>query len=126
MSINGNGDTLTIKGARLKVSGGVQVSGSIAYTDDATGFGGVAAQIDTNNTLNITTGKTSGVAKIERGAAASITAVDHTNVSNNTTIHIALKNTSTSKGDFITLGSFAGKRIRSTRAILRIVDTLSC
>ena len=107
MSINGNGDTLTIKGAKLKVSGGVQVSGSIAYTEDATGFGGVAAQIDTNNTLNITAGKTSGVAKIERGAAASITAVDHTNVSNNTTIHIALKNTSTAKGDFVTIGTFA-------------------
>jgi hypothetical protein len=107
MSINGNGDTFTIKGAKLKVSGGVQISGSIAYTDDATGFGGVAAQIDTNNTLNITAGKTSGVAKIERSTTASITAVDHTNVNNNTTIHIALKNTSTSKGDFITLGLFA-------------------
>jgi hypothetical protein len=107
MSINGNGDTLTIKGAKLKVSGGVQVSGSIAYTEDATGFGGVAAQIDTNNTLNITAGKTSGVAKIERSAAASITAVDHTNVSNNTTIHIALKNTSTVKGNFVTIGTFA-------------------
>jgi hypothetical protein len=107
MSINGNGDTFTIKGAKLKVSGGVQVSGSIAYTDDATGFGGVAAQIDTNNTLNITAGKTSGVAKIERSAATSITAVDHTNVSNNTTIHIAMKNTSTVKGNFITIGTFA-------------------
>jgi hypothetical protein len=107
MSINGNGDTLTITGARLKVSGGVQVSGSIAYTDDATGFGGVAAVIDNDNTLNITAGKTSGVAKIERSAATSITAVDHTNVSNNTTIHIAMKNTSTVKGNFITIGTFA-------------------
>ena len=107
MSINGNGDTLTIKGARLKVSGGVQVSGSIAYTEDATGFGGVAAVIDNDNTLNITAGKTSGVAKIERSASASITAVDHTNVSNNTTIHIALKNTSTVKGNFVTIGTFA-------------------
>jgi hypothetical protein len=106
MSINGNGDTLTIKGARLKVSGDIQVSGSIAYTDDATGFGGVSAQIDTDNTLNITAGKTSGVAKIERSTTASITVVNHTNVSNNTTIHIALKNTSISKGDFITLGLF--------------------
>ena len=53
MPINGNGDTLTITGARLKVSGNVEVSGSIAYTDDATGFGGVTAQID-GETLNIT------------------------------------------------------------------------
>jgi hypothetical protein len=108
MSINGNGDTLTITGARLKVSGGVQVSGSIAYTDDATGFGGVSAQIDADNTtLNITAGKTSGVAKIERSTTASITVVNHTNVSNNTTIHIALKNTSSNKGDFVTIGTFA-------------------
>jgi hypothetical protein len=108
MSINGNGDTLTITGARLKVSGGVQVSGSIAYTDDATGFGGVTAQIDADNTtLNITAGKTSGVAKIERGTTTNITAITHTNVINNTTIHIALKNTSTVKGNFITIGTFA-------------------
>jgi hypothetical protein len=108
MSINGNGDTLTITGAKLKVSGGVQVSGSIAYTDDATGFGGVSAQIDADNTtLNITAGKTSGVAKIERSTTASITVVNHTNVSNNTTIHIALKNTSSNKGDFVTIGTFA-------------------
>jgi len=108
MSINGNGDTFTIKGARLKVSGGVQVSGSIAYTDDATGFGGVTAQIDADNTtLNITAGKTSGVAKIERGTTANITDINHANVSNNTTIHIALKNTSSNKGDFITIGTFA-------------------
>jgi hypothetical protein len=107
MSINGNGDTLTITGARLKVSGGVQVSGSIAYTDDATGFGGVSAQIDTDNTtLNITAGKTSGVAKIERGTPANITDINHANVSNNTTIHIALKNTSSNKGDFVTIGTF--------------------
>jgi len=46
------------------------VSGSIAYTDDATGFGGVTAQIDTDNTrLNITAGKTSGVAKYYTGQA---------------------------------------------------------
>jgi len=108
MSINGNGDTLTIKGAKLKVSGGVQVSGSIAYTDDATGFGGVTAQIDTDNiTLNITAGKTSGVAKIERDTTANITAINHANVSNNTTIHIALKNTSSNEGDFVTIGTFA-------------------
>ena len=108
MSINGNGDTLTITGARLKVSGGVQVSGSIAYTDDATGFGGVTAQIDADNTtLNITAGKTSGVAKIERGTTTNITGINHANVSNNTTIHIALKNTSSNKGDFVTIGTFA-------------------
>src|SRR6056300_663210 len=108
MSINGNGDTLTITGARLKVSGGVQVSGSIAYTDDATGFGGVSAQIDADNTtLNITAGKTSGVAKIERGTTTNITGINHANVSNNTTIHIALKNTSSNKGDFVTIGTFA-------------------
>ena len=107
MPIGGNADTFTITGAKLKVSGGVQVSGSIAYTEDATGFGGVAAVIDNDNTLNITAGKTSGVAKIERSTAASITAVDHTNVSNNTTIHIALKNTSTVKGNFVTIGTFA-------------------
>ena len=107
MSINGNGDTFTIKGARLKVSGGVQVSGSIAYTDDATGFGGVTAQIDTDNTtLNITAGKTSGVAKIERGTPANITDINHANVSNNTTIHIALKNTSQNEGDFVMIGTF--------------------
>ena len=105
MSINGNGDTLTITGAKLKVSGGVQVSGSIAYTDDATGFGGVSAQID-GETLNITAGKTSGVAKIERGTSANITGINHANVSNNTTIHIALKNTSSNKGDFVTIGTF--------------------
>jgi hypothetical protein len=108
MSINGNGDTLTITGARLKVSGGVEVSGSIAYTDDATGFGGVTAQIDADNTtLNITSGKLTGVTKIERSTAASITAITHTNVINNTTIHIAMKNTSTFKGNFITIGTFA-------------------
>src|SRR5210317_1000967 len=106
MSINGNGDTLTITGARLKVSGGVEVSGSIAYTDDATGFGGVSAQID-GETLNITAGKTSGVAKIERGTSANITDINHANVSNNTTIHIALKNTSSNKGDFVMIGTFA-------------------
>src|SRR6056300_298252 len=106
MSINGNGDTLTITGARLKVSGGVEVSGSIAYTDDATGFGGVSAQID-GETLNITAGKTSGVAKIERGTTTNITGINHANVSNNTTIHIALKNTSSNKGDFVTIGTFA-------------------
>ena len=107
MSINGNGDTFTIKGAKLKVSGGVQVSGSISYTDDATGFGGVTAQIDADNTtLNITAGKTSGVAKIERGTTTNITDINHANVSNNTTIHIALKNTSSNKGDFVTIGTF--------------------
>jgi hypothetical protein len=97
MPIGGNADTFTITGAKLKVSGGVEVSGSIAYTDDATGFGGVSAQID-GETLNITAGKTSGVAKIERGTTANITGINHANVSNNTTIHIALKNTSSNKG----------------------------
>jgi len=105
MSINGNGDTLTITGAKLKVSGNVEVSGSIAYTDDATGFGGVTAQID-GETLNITAGKTSGVAKIERGTSANITGINHANVSNNTTIHIALKNTSSIKGNFVTIETF--------------------
>lgn len=107
MPIGGNADTFNITGAKLKVSGGVQVSGSIAYTDDATGFGGVTAQIDNDNTLNITAGKTSGVAKIERGTTANITGITHTNVSNNTTIHIALKNTSSNEGDFVTIGTFA-------------------
>jgi len=83
------------------------VSGSIVYTDDATGFGGVTAQIDNNNTLNITSGKLTGVTKIERATAATITAITHTNVNNNTTIHIALKNTSSTRGVFITLGTFA-------------------
>ena len=85
---------------------GIRVSGSIVYTDDATGFGGVSAQIDGDDTtLNITAGKTSGVAKIERGTSANITDINHANVSNNTTIHIALKNTSPNKGDFITIGT---------------------
>ena len=106
MPIGGNADTFTITGAKLKVSGNVEVSGSIAYTTDATGFGGVTAQID-GETLNITAGKTSGVAKIERGTTANITGITHTNVSNNTTIHIALKNTSSIKGDFVTIGTFA-------------------
>ena len=106
MPIGGNGDTLTITGARLKVSGNVEVSGSIAYTDDATGFGGVTAQIDGNNTLNITAGKLTGVTKIDRSTAATINAINHTNVSNNTTIHIALKNTSSIEGDFVTIGTF--------------------
>src|SRR6056300_279431 len=108
MPIGGSATELNITGAKLKVSGGVQVSGSIAYTDDATGFGGVTAQIDTDNTtLNITAGKTSGVAKIERGTTTNITGINHANVSNNTTIHIALKNTSSNKGDFVMIGTFA-------------------
>src|SRR6056300_843131 len=108
MPIGGSATELNITGAKLKVSGGVQVSGSIAYTDDATGFGGVTAQIDTDNTtLNITAGKTSGVAKIERGTTTNITSINHANVSNNTTIHIALKNTSSNKGDFVMIGTFA-------------------
>ena len=106
MPIGGNADTFNITGAKLKVSGGVQVSGSIAYTTDATGFGGVTAQIDNGDTLNITAGKTSGVAKIERSTTATITAINHTNVNNNTTIHIALKNTSSNTGDFVTIGTF--------------------
>ena len=93
MPIGGSATELNITGAKLKVSGGVQVSGSIAYTTDATGFGGVTAQIDGNNTLNITSGKLTGVTKIDRSTAATITAITHTNVNNNTTIHIALKNT---------------------------------
>jgi hypothetical protein len=108
MPIGGSATELNITGAKLKVSGGVQVSGSIAYTDDATGFGGVTAQIDADNTtLNITAGKTSGVAKIERGTTTNITGINHANVSNNTTIHIALKNTSSNKGDFVMIGTFA-------------------
>jgi hypothetical protein len=107
MPIGGNADTFTITGAKLKVSGGVKVSGSIVYTTDATGFGGVTAQIDGNNTLNITSGKLTGVTKIDRSTAATITAITHTNVNNNTTIHIALKNTSSTRGVFITLGTFA-------------------
>jgi hypothetical protein len=108
MPIGGSATELNITGAKLKVSGGVEVSGSIAYTEDATGFGGVTAQIDADNTtLNITSGKLTGVTKIERSTAATITAITHTNVSNNTTIHIALKNTSSNKGDFITIGTFA-------------------
>jgi len=107
MPIGGSATEFNITGAKLKVSGGVQVTGSIAYTTDATGFGGVTAQIDGNNTLNITSGKLTGVTKIERSTAATITSITHTNVNNNTTIHIALKNTSTTRGVFITLGTFA-------------------
>ena len=107
MPIGGSATELNITGAKLKVSGGVQVAGSIAYTTEATGFGSVTAQIDNDNTLNITSGKNTGVAKIERATAATITTLTHTNVNNNTTIHIALKNTATSKGVFITLGTFA-------------------
>jgi hypothetical protein len=107
MPIGGSATELNITGAKLKVTGGVDVTGSIAYTTDATGFGSVTAQIDNDNTLNITSGKNTGVAKIERTTAATITTLTHTNVNNNTTIHIALKNTATSKGVFITLGTFA-------------------
>ena len=107
MPIGGSATELIITGAKLKVSGGVQVSGSIAYTTDADGFGSVTAQIDGNNTLNVTSGKLTGVTKIERATAATITAITHTNVNNNTTIHLALKNTSTTKDVFIILGSFA-------------------
>jgi len=107
MPIGGSATEFNITGAKLKVSGGVQVTGSIAYTSDATGFGGVTAQIDGNNTLNVTSGKLTGVTKIERSTAATITAITHTNVNNNTTIHIALKNTSSTRGVFITLGTFA-------------------
>jgi len=107
MPIGGSATELNITGAKLKVSGGVQVAGSIAYTTDATGFGGVTAQIDGNNTLNVTSGKLTGVAKINRATAATINAITHTNVNNNTTIHIALKNTSSTRGNFITLETFA-------------------
>jgi hypothetical protein len=107
MPIGGSATEFNITGAKLKVSGGVQVTGSIAYTTDATGFGGVTAQIDGNNTLNVTSGKLTGVTKIDRSTAATITAITHTNVNNNTTIHIALKNTSSTRGVFITLGTFA-------------------
>ena len=106
MPIGGSATEFNITGAKLKVSGGVQVSGSIVYTSDATGFGGVTAQIDNDNTLNVTSGKLTGVTKIDRATAATITAITHTNVINNTTIHIALKNTSTTRGVFITLGTF--------------------
>jgi len=108
MPIGGNNDTFTITGAKLKVDQGVQVGGSITYTTLATGFGSVTAEISSNNTLNITSGKNTGVAKIERTTPATITTLTHTNVNNNTTIHIALKNTSPNKGDFITLGTFTG------------------
>ena len=108
MPIGGSATELNITGAKLKVSGGVQVSGSIAYTTDADGFGGVTAQIDGNNTLNVTSGKNTGVTKINRATAATINAITHTNVNNNTTIHIALKNTSTTRGVFIILETFAG------------------
>ena len=111
MPIGGSATELNITGAKLKVSGGIQVAGSIAYTTEATGFGSVTAQIDNDNTLNITSGKNTGVAKIERSTAATITAINHTNVNNNTTIHIALKNTSSANGEnggiFITLGTFS-------------------
>jgi len=107
MPIGGSATELNITGAKLKVTGGVDVTGSIAYTTDATGFGSVTVQIDNDNTLNITSGKNTGVAKIERATAAAITTLTHTNVNNNTTIHIALKNTATAKGVFITLGTFA-------------------
>jgi len=107
MPIGGNNDTFTITGAKLKVDQGVQVAGSVVYTANATGFGGVTAQIDGNNTLNITSGKLAGVANVAHATAATITTITHTNVINNTTIHIALKNTSSNKGDFITIGTFA-------------------
>ena len=107
MPIGGSATELNITGAKLKVAAGVDVTGSISYTTDATGFGSVTAQIDNNNTLNITSGKLTGVAKIERNTAATITAITHTNVNNNTTIHLALKNTATLKGVFITLGTFS-------------------
>ena len=107
MPIGGNNDTFTITGAKLKVDQGVQVAGSVVYTANATGFGGVTAQIDGNNTLNITSGKLAGVANVAHATAATITTITHTNVINNTTIHIALKNTSPHKGDFITIGTFA-------------------
>ena len=90
MPIGGSATELNITGAKLKVSGGVQVAGSIAYTTEATGFGSVTAQIDNDNTLNITSGKNTGVAKIERSTAATITAINHTNANNNTTIHLSL------------------------------------
>jgi len=107
MPIGGNNDTFTITGAKLKVDQGVEVGGSVVYTANATGFGGVTAQIDGNNTLNITSGKLAGVANVAHATAATITTITHTNVINNTTIHIALKNTSSNKGDFITIGTFA-------------------
>ena len=96
----------TIYDAKLKVLGDIQVAGSIVYTDTASGFG-VDAQIDGNNTLNITASKATGVMKIERATTTTITSIIHTNVNNNTTIHIALKNTSSLKGRFITLESFS-------------------
>ena len=111
MPIGGNNDTFSITGAKLKVEQGVQVGGSIAYTDNPTGFGSVTAQIDNDNTLNITSGKNTGVANVARSTTATITAINHTNVNNNTTIHIALKNTSSANGSnggiFITLGTFS-------------------
>ena len=114
MSINGNGGELVINGGKLRVAGGIVVNGSIAYSENATGFGGVTAQIDNDNTLNITAGKVSGVAEIDRGTDADITSVNHTNVVNNTTIHIALKNISLNKGDFIYLNRLEGVKTNYT------------
>ena len=114
MSINGIGGELVINGGKLRVSGGIVVNGSIAYSENATGFGGVTAQIDNDNTLNITAGKVSGVAEIDRGTDADITSVNHTNVVNNTTIHIALKNISLNKGDFIYLNRLEGVKTNYT------------
>ena len=114
MSINGIGGELVINGGKLRVSGGIVVNGSIAYSENATGFGGVTAQIDNDNTLNITAGKVSGVAEIDRGTGADITSMNHTNVVNNTTIHIALKNISLNKGDFIYLNRLEGVKTNYT------------
>ena len=113
MSINGNENGLVINGGKLRVAGGIVVNGSIAYSENATGFGGVTAQIDNDNTLNITAGKVSGVAEIDRGTGADITSMNHTNVVNNTTIHIALKNTA-GPGIFIYLNRFEGVRTNYT------------
>ena len=49
MPIGGSATELNITGAKLKVAAGVQVAGSISYTNDATGFGSVTAQIDNKN-----------------------------------------------------------------------------
>ena len=106
MSINGVGGELVINGGKLRVAGGIVVNGSVSYGENATGLGGVTAQIDNDNTLTISASKLSGVAKIDRNTGADITSINHTNVTNNTTIHIALKNTSENKHEFITIDTF--------------------
>ena len=44
MSISGNENELVINGGKLRVAGGIVVNGSIAYSENATGFCGVTAR----------------------------------------------------------------------------------